>query len=158
MNKANARLWVKKLRSGEFPQAQNALCVLDQTNGEPVGYCCLGVVEVLAGVEMVKEYSGCPAIREHARFQDPDGNFSTGSLTKEGQKWLGLDPEKDGNSAPKIEGLYLRVYNKEGVEVYGEDPDQAYETPANAIELNDDAQLTFSQIADVIEYFWELKE
>lgn len=48
------RQWVDALRSGEYKQTTHVLCRLDE-EGEPVGFCCLGVacdLAVKAGVEV----------------------------------------------------------------------------------------------------------
>lgn len=42
MNKRIKKLWIEALRSGEYRQAQYALCKAD---GEEKSYCCLGVLE-----------------------------------------------------------------------------------------------------------------
>lgn len=45
--------WVKALRSGEYKGATGQLCKL-KNNGEPMGFCCLGVAGHIAGVELKK--------------------------------------------------------------------------------------------------------
>lgn len=41
--------WLKALRSGEYKGATGLLCAL-KNNGEPRGFCCLGVAGHLAGM------------------------------------------------------------------------------------------------------------
>ena len=41
MNKTNKKRWVKALRSGEYTQAENQLCLVDSDRSE--SFCCLGV-------------------------------------------------------------------------------------------------------------------
>ena len=73
MNVAHVRQWVAALRSGEYPQGRDGLRTED-------GYCCLGVVCELAGMEAV--YHG-------------DGRYAydrcTGMLPRRAMEWLGID-------------------------------------------------------------------
>jgi hypothetical protein len=81
INKANVRLWVDALRSGEFQQGTGAL-----HNTETGGYCCLGVACEVAyrnGVPLRREdYEGAMsyngdatalplAVREWLGISDP---------------------------------------------------------------------------------------
>jgi hypothetical protein len=53
LNKLELEL-IKALRSGEYPQARQRLCSVDP-EGNPVGYCCLGVaceVAMKHGIEL----------------------------------------------------------------------------------------------------------
>ena len=38
MNKTNKKKWVKALRSGEYTQAENQLCLVDSDRSE--SFCC----------------------------------------------------------------------------------------------------------------------
>ena len=42
MKKSDVKRWVKALRSGEYTQAQDYLCEVDEIDGT-ASYCCLGV-------------------------------------------------------------------------------------------------------------------
>lgn len=42
MKKSDVKKWAKALRSGEYAQAQNYLCEVDEIDGT-TAYCCLGV-------------------------------------------------------------------------------------------------------------------
>ena len=76
MNKANVRKWVKALRSGKYKQCRGRLF-------DGRGYCCLGIVEKLAGV---KPY---------------------GFVLEQGaREWLGVDEHN-----PKIGGLEASFLN-----------------------------------------------
>jgi hypothetical protein len=45
--------WVAALRSGEYQQAKGRLCKVGEFTG--TGYCCLGVLEMVAEGEVEKE-------------------------------------------------------------------------------------------------------
>lgn len=71
MNVPNVRKWVKALRSGKYKQAKYVL-----HDGE--GYCCLGVVCVLAGMK--------------PKFRKGQHHFgqSTCILPTQAKRWLGI--------------------------------------------------------------------
>jgi len=82
--------WVEALRSGEYPQAQNALVVYSEH--EPLGYCCLGVLGAVCGplVGLTAEDIGM--------LENPEDELLSGTasesrdLTTGVLKRFGLDP------------------------------------------------------------------
>lgn len=119
-------LWLDALRSGDYTQGQNALCNLTP-EGEPTGYCCLGVLVEVAridGVELTIED------RDLTRWYDE----SAGVLPMRVADWAGLN-----ESCPPV------VYEDLGEEFFPS------ERCTSLPHLNDTLGLNFAQIADVIE-------
>lgn len=54
MKKRNAMKWVKALRSGKFKQTNCTLVKTDK-DGQPVGYCCLGVLGKISGLDEISK-------------------------------------------------------------------------------------------------------
>ena len=58
MKQEVAELWTEALRSGDYNQATGTLAKVDDTTGEVVGHCCLGVLCEIAikhGVKVERE-------------------------------------------------------------------------------------------------------
>ncbi len=128
--KSPLALWLEALRSGEFTQTKS---VMHSREG---GYCCLGV-----GCEVFKRTTGIGEwVPEDWRASlgfkdDPETTGSVSYLTPTVKQWLGMD-----SSDP---GFFGEVVAEKD---YGE--------VMTASSLND-AGFTFSQIADLIEHFYE---
>lgn len=136
--------WLDRLVSGEVAQTKGQLGEYGRDDGEPDGFCCLGVLcDVLLDFDEVpvsldprittNHWSGVPTERTNMSFNDGE----TGLLPSNLAKFLGLD----------------------------NNPDYSFRTsgPSNSIDdrgswvdlaladLNDDG-FTFAQIADVIRW------
>ena len=98
MNKEIKEKWIAALKSGEYEQGKNYLRTSDNK------FCCLGVLEDIHLKELGKEWETNSEGGYHI-----DGN--TAYLTKETQKWAGL--ERD-NPYPKECNRSLAVLNDEG--------------------------------------------
>lgn len=90
-NQKNVKKWVKALRSGRYKQCQSTL-----SDGK--GYCCLGVVCVLAGMK---------------RTPKSDGRYYFGvelsTLPLTAQRWLGIkvyDPLIGGERATRLNDVF----------------------------------------------------
>lgn len=125
---ANRVAWVERLRTTTEPQTSGVLRRIGQPSDtcEPVGYCCLGIAcEMVPGIEKIKDAG------ERVLLYDS----SEGSLPDRAQDWLGVvddDPFVD-----------LTFYPRDG----------SYDQRMTCAGLNDNWQLTFPQIGDVIAYF-----
>lgn len=124
MDAAKKAMWVEALRSGEYAQTKNVLTRVNAM-GEVEGHCCLGVlceVAIKDGVEL-KVNDNDDGIRWY--------NSSTGTLPAEVMEWAGiLSDDMDANSNP----------------LFG-----PYGDRKPASEWNDDVNLPFTAIADLIE-------
>lgn len=50
--------WVKALRSGKYPQTTGQLCRTSTgSGGQPVGYCCLGVLKAVCPSVRAKDFA-----------------------------------------------------------------------------------------------------
>lgn len=120
--------WLADLRSGEFVQGDRKLTLVDGVGRRE--HCCLGVAAHRAAedpacpITAVVELAGVVAYR-HSGHPACPGDSSM--LTGPARDYIGLSSQ-DGR---------LTIEDDE----------------TSLIELNDDAGLTFAQIADVIEYF-----
>lgn len=133
LNKENLRKWVDALRSGEYKQGVGLLHRTKTVDGKDK-FCCLGVACVVAmqnGVELTtKELAGdSPSYPGH-RIQY-DETYTT--LPYKVREWFGFTVLTAGVRNPEFEINYP-VVGKVGF---------AY--------LNDDLDLSFNQIADLIE-------
>lgn len=127
-NKENLRLWVAALRSGDFTQTTGALEELQ--DDDTVRHCCLGVVcRVALKNGLELDVTNASPIAPMAKF---DGEH--GYLPQKVRDWLGIT---------------------------GRDPQLLFEGDFHgAAALNDstDKNLTFNDIADLIEKTFELNE
>lgn len=80
MKAAWKKKWIKALRSGEYKQAKNELRSLGGTDGEVLGYCCLGVLCDIANV----------------RWKGSNCTYGSCDLNRKGQAYFGLDAVKTG--------------------------------------------------------------
>lgn len=134
MNKDKLKLWIDALRSGEYTQGQGNLAGKD---GEVVKYCCLGVaceVAIKDGLDL--EFCwGRPAVDEDREPVEEDRKFYDTEdlvLPPAVQDWLGIP----GNTTVEV------MLN--GIE-------------ESVIDLNDNMDRDFGQIADALEWTF-LKE
>lgn len=99
MNQEVKALWTEALLSGEFEQAQGALCRIqpDRTSR----YCCLGVLSELAaqrGIVERQQEAGLISYGDHTSY-----------LPAEVIEWAEL-PDSD----PTVEGRWLSHWNDKG--------------------------------------------
>ena len=121
----NAKVWVAALRSGDYTQTKQ---MLHRVTQDKASFCCLGVACELYRDSVGGEWVavGNPEWNEQAKFMDDEGGLSDSDLTLAVMDWLGL---------VNSEGTF---YDAEGVRF-------------TLVGLNDQANRTFAQIADVIE-------
>lgn len=127
MKKAIRDAWVNALRSGEYQQGRGTLRRFNTDDGvRSDSYCCLGVLCDLA------ERAG--AVDSYESGVAPDnGRVEYGSVL-EREAWF----------------LPLSVRNWSGLDA--SDPPVEYEGVACSLtSLNDDIQLSFTEIADIVE-------
>lgn len=114
--------WIEDLRSGNFKQLSCQLKGRDQN--EDVAHCCLGVAtETFLRLEGVGHWNG-------DKFVQPDNNDYSASLPDIVRDWLGL--------SSNIGRLTQLIHTSTGA-------------CWDLTQLNDGANFTFNQIADVIE-------
>jgi hypothetical protein len=135
VDKAIAAEWVKRLRSGEYPQTTGSLEHTknsDSVKGgqRQVGYCCLGVLSLMASEEGIVErwetaygdvYYGTPGTPQKCSAALPDAV----------QEWSGV---KTG---------------------FGKRSTSEGDWKSSLSDLNDGQKKTFAEIADVIEAEYE---
>lgn len=129
MNK-NAEAWVEALRSGEYSQTRGVLHDKD-------GFCCLGVACDLAGksglkLDVISEYD----LEENDityEYYSYDGIRTV--LPLRVQEWLGISSDM---------GSFLLPI-----------PARSGEHNCSLTGANDEIKLTFTQIADLVEWFQE---
>jgi hypothetical protein len=86
----NREKWLQALESGKYPQTSMRLVKLDE-NGEPEGYCCLGVACELAGAPYEIEPDDEFAVGGVRRYGS-EGDVSTTGLPRMVADWLGVRP------------------------------------------------------------------
>ena len=90
MKKSDVKRWVKALRSGEYAQAQDYLCEVDEIDGT-TAYCCLGVACDLFVNDYWSQSPHCSnwSIGGFKKWEDVDTTVlpSLGMM-----KSMGLDP------------------------------------------------------------------
>jgi hypothetical protein len=134
VNKDKLKLWIDALRSGKFEQGQGNLASRD---GEVVKYCCLGVaceVAVKDGLDLEGRW-GRPIGNEVEEWVKTDHKFYDSEdllLPPAVQDWLGIP----GSTTVEV------MLN--GIE-------------ESVIDLNDNMDRDFGQIADALEWTF-LKE
>jgi hypothetical protein len=134
VNKDKLKLWIDALRSGKFEQGQGNLASRD---GEVVKYCCLGVaceVAVKDGLDLEGRW-GRPIGNEVEEWVETDHKFYDSEdllLPPAVQDWLGIP----GSTTVEV------MLN--GIE-------------ESVIDLNDNMDRDFGQIADALEWTF-LKE
>lgn len=143
MNMDNVRIWVNELRTTGKPQTTERLARTLDTN--KTGYCCLGIVEVLAdSPESDESYDEDGPCFKNDLDKYPDENtFADTNLSTFGRDWLGV---KDDDPTLDVPGEYIgRVARIDG--------GQGIEGAPTCANLNDDWGLSFKEIADMLDYF-----
>jgi hypothetical protein len=136
VDKTIAAEWVKRLRSGEYPQTTGSLEHVEnsysvQSGQRQVGYCCLGVLSLMASEEGIVERwvtaYGDVYYGTEGTFQ----TYSAAALPEAVQEWSGIKTAVGERSTP--EGDWK----------------------SSLSDLNDGQKKTFAEIADVIEAEYE---
>lgn len=131
--------WVAALRSGEYKQIPGSLCgPADGEVGTEMGYCCLGVLEKVAGVEIDSTtYAEGTTIYENLPFVDTLEAIGIRLLYSDG-----YDDERD-----------LRVGSGSLAELNDGKPEaKLYSAKKGEYVVNKEVPpLTFAEIADIIE-------
>lgn len=152
INQENEARWLYELRHGNHEQARAQLGVLYSTpagHHSSRGYCCLGVGCLVAEIEVTER-------GDYLHF----GRFGA-NLTApvEFHRWLGVVPEDRSLNGIEAD-IYIDWPDSPGSgEIHYDrreddnDADNQGFMMWTASALNDECHLTFSQIADVIEYF-----
>ena len=146
MNIEHVRQWTRRLRSGDIDQTRGHL--VDPTGPRPA-MCCLGVGAQEAGIPFQVSDDG-----RHGFFPVGDGGRTNSLPPTEFHLWLGLN-------VPVSETYDVVVDWPEGMTVLCQEPDVPdgwYESPIDGDEVAtcsglNDSGFTFSQIADLIDYF-----
>jgi len=138
-------LWVEALESGEYPQTTGALHrVRKGPCGEPVGYCCLGVLTHLAAKRGVVDVIRVDEDGEVIYGDDED--YSSTSLPQAVREWAGLnsaDPLVEYElTAAEVEDEYDHLLREEWEDLFADDTTLAA--------LNDERGRTFPEIAQII--------
>jgi hypothetical protein len=141
MNQEIKEEWCRRLRSGEYKQAQAALTLLND-KGEVIGHCCLGVLMEMAVEAGVTYVDPRPKSIDIRYYTDTPGGplFYASTLTSAVVAWAGL---KQGNPFIGLrdgDGL-VGIMNQRNREMQFD----------NLAVANDAAKLSFSKIADIIE-------
>jgi hypothetical protein len=133
--------WVAALRSGNYEQGQS---VLHQVNNGEEQFCCLGVACAISPevvTEIVDDRTDNRVLYAYTDTTSSNWNKHTGSLP---QKML--DVFNFPGSADNAAGSVYVPDNAGSVYIP--------EIDASLVDLNDsDDHLSFSQIADIIDYF-----
>jgi hypothetical protein len=139
--------WTAELRSGEREQTSGYLTKIDKDGNR--SFCCLGVAEDMLcqrGLETSKiwteENEEIPAQVAYGEQE------STGVLTEEAAAFIGIETLYSESNAASNPTVRLPQ-----VEDYHDDQEQMLPEIVSLAELNDSG-FTFSQIADVIDYFF----
>lgn len=121
MNPEVRAQWCAALRSGDYPQTCEALRMLEEKEGHPAGYCCLGVLTDLYLEAGHEEMIADPDFPDQmiSVWDNPEGILSPPVM-----EWAGL-----GDGDPDI------------------DPKTVH---GNAVMVNDGGH-TFAEIADLID-------
>lgn len=121
----NARAWVEALRSGKYKQTTYAL---RRAGKKKDSFCCLGVACKLYSDSVGGKWNTPqqPELEEQISFTDDTKELKGYDLTSSIMRWLGL--------ATPI-GKHYNIHGR----------------TCSLVELNDEANFTFAQIAKIIE-------
>ncbi len=128
VNKANMRLWVAALRSGQYEQGKHGLKTLHRSGS--FRHCCLGVaceVALGAGVYLRED-----RIHHHA-YVSFDNELT--SLPRSVARWLGLEGDYQDPMLDQVDGQ-----------------------PVTCMNANDSRCWDFDQIADALTAYYELDQ
>lgn len=136
MNEQNFRTWINDLRTTDAPQAEGYLAdlVSDNAGGKVIGYCCLG-----RGLVCMGENPTADGIVDGSGFVIQSDILVPARFIE----WLGVE---SAETLPDSSGFDLMPGWGEPYFPAGDAPD------LTAAGLNDGG-FTFSQIADVFEFF-----
>lgn len=136
MNADNVRKWVEALRSGDYVQTEGTLC---RRYDAEARYCCLGVVCDLAALDGVEMQRRERAGGDNTTVISFDG--ISGTLPQVARDWLAGDGELPyGNPTFTWDKMQVK------------DPEAGEGSEITATGCNDDAHLSFDQIADMVEW------
>ena len=138
--------WLKALRSGEYPQTENAL--VEMWGGKPVGYCCLGVACAVSSEKYVQgvekffapvgtdpdhwENLALPsAVMSAYGFESSVGDYNISDLPPEVEQKIKQALLDAGPGSKYVHGMNLNNHN--------------------SLALLNDAGVPFHVIADVVE-------
>lgn len=132
-------LWTTALRSDAFLQGKKSLKIIrrDELGKRIIRHCCLGVLCEITGMEELP--SSCPNLYD-LDFGFPDDPDDHNSTVLPYQLAAGVGFISDSNSPMVNPSFYY--------------PDNLGNTQSHSLADLNDAGLTFSQIADVIDYFF----
>lgn len=147
VNEKNMDKFLAALRSEDFNQVNGRLCQVDP-EGNPEGFCCLGV-----GSELAHQDEDFGLAKETYKTGENWYKVAYGAeellAPVELMEWLGIPDE---NRDPDINGGWnIRFRKAEEVIDVEELYEHGYEGSVTATELNDDMILPFERIADVFE-------
>jgi hypothetical protein len=143
--------WCRRLRSGEYKQAQGVLTRLN-AQGEITGHCCLGVLMEMAVEEGVTHVDSRPADpfsppSEYRYYtDDPDSPIpviNASTLTETVVIWAGLKLRNPAIGLRASDGVLITDHY-----MYPRNRETEFDTLSGA---NDVATLSFNTIADIIE-------
>jgi hypothetical protein len=143
-NDDNIKKWIEALRSGEFKKGKGSLVQVDSEGNKK--YCCLGVACALAGLEEAKvKVIDEDKQRIFALGFKTNGDVETSFLPKQVQQWLGIT-EKNPLVETNAEGILTTEAGRLGRWI------------RSLSDVNDgglaEKEVTFSEIADLIEKQW----
>lgn len=134
MKKEIADLWVAALRSGKYTQTRDRLHTRS-------GFCCLGVLCDISGTS---EWVACENPNTYY-YSDKSGRYGAVSVPSDIVKeWAGL-----GDCSP-----HFKTENK-ALSILLEDSESNAPFLVSLADLNDRKQLSFVEIAALIETHWE---
>ncbi len=139
----NMKAWLRELRTTDKEQGKDALCNVVRSADPDTGrfdkfsyaFCCLGVGQAMLGTE--------PSVMV---------SHGMSLASREFVEWLGLEVPSGGESRTEDVAYDLVVDWPESYSP-SRHPTRKLFSTVTCSRLNDDYKLTFSQIADVIEYF-----
>ena len=134
------KIWVESLRNPTVPQSTRSLYVVSEENsfGVPVGQCCLGnFTEACINNGLVElDFSDIRGLRQYGE------EMNSGTLPLEVGRAAWGDNYGEYNSDGRIELFRVLV-----------DGEWSVSEIHFLTVLNDSVRLTFSQIADLVDYF-----
>jgi hypothetical protein len=151
-NESHFRQWVNELRTTDKVQANGRLARFKEegVSDSGVGYCCLGIVEVLAESPLYDQPDdeGLCFLNKQPEGYRHEPVYADNLLSTYGREWLGTTEEDLTLDVP------LEYIKRETT--VADDPRSRYQGISSCptcAGLNDDWQLTFPQIADMLDYF-----
>lgn len=140
------RRWVEALRSGDYDQATEKLTIVDDNGNK--SHCCLGLLCELVkddlglDVKEVQRVVGGYSLGYATTNEDGDESFATAVLSSPIEQWVGLSHQYGG-----VPEYNFNLDPSKPVDDWNAGAD----VQLHLASLNDSG-LTFSQIADIIEW------